>query len=1162
MSATHFLIYLLSFFILFIVEINCIIINTSNGFIENINKKEKIFQIQEELFIDNINVIDIKSSSFSLSGKSIKSVLSFINSITFSENCENIEIKDITINGDLYFHNNKKIIFQNVIYNGVFISNNENLNKIPSIEIHNSELHLSNRSNGFEINNYHVNINNSNFYGNNKYNLYLLKSNGIKDHFTTININNSYFNGNYFNSGIQSSYTNITCFNTKFEKLFNTKILNGGAALSLSYTNCLLNSTEFNNNYSESYGGSIYLKYTYNTTINNIDFKNTTGFLAGHAIAIYSDNEYTTTTTITNANQIGNPIRNKFNTEGTFLYSYGENTLRIDEYNGVDLNTGSVMSFEGDPNVELKKFEINRIYMKSEGSVIRNFNPKKRGAIVNLNTSHFNDIVQDYDSYSAILFSTSAGKMIITSSKFENINGYRSGLTYQENRGVMHLSHVDIINVYSKWPEPLFFNNNQDQDDSANPCMEFTEFNIYNVFQDGVIFHSAGAVMTVSNAYFYRIHECYKFNNCNSFKEPLDEKYEAAIINFNDPSTRIMFSSLTFDEVYGKTGIILKSGMLIISGISVQNSYFENGFINISKRYTPDGQYMIGFMYFLNNLSYRGTFLHIEEINTNIVPGLDLSGIEFTNNRASNYGGVFYSNAKGSSKINSISFNGCSFKNNTALLGNIVYAFDNIHKPNLDGSISMYEQAMINNVVTNPTHLKFDNYNQKNTIEIYSGDNINSEYLVSLYDDFGNKFQIDSYNNLKIENLIFYELSIYGDSNAKILGSHSNYCMNNTCSFKNLQVVGNPGDYSLELKLVTFGQFEKFENNNIAMNIKIKECDKEGYINSYRNGINIKSCYIPQCNTCNLGKCINDNLCNCANTKFTGLTCSERYKQKRPIIIDIIISLIAYLLISITIIVTMFAFFFKNEEIVKAASFDFLILILIGLLLNYVYVLVLVKEKYSNLDCFLSFVLNNCGFSFVFGSIITKTYRIYYIFSIDKKMDIRVNNIIKYSFVLGLLLFHSLMTLIQILTSKFTSIIAIDADEKEYNTCQNSDIKILSLLLNIFIIIAGAYYAYGIRNLNQKFKEPLSVPIYAYIIYILLLYIMKIVDNNKLVYYFDSIGTLIYSSIVIYYLYVVKLKKLYYKYNQKDGYSAFFKSYRSIVMASENKFDIYISRDC
>jgi len=67
---------------------------------------------------------------------------------------------------------------------------------------------------------------------------------------------------------------------------------------------------------------------------------------------------------------------------------------------------------------------------------------------------------------------------------------------------------------------------------------------------------------------------------------------------------------------------------------------------------------------------------------------------------------------------------------------------------------------------------------------------------------------------------------------------------------------------------------------------------------------------------------------------------------------------------------------------------------------------------------------------------------------------------------------------------------------------------------------------------------------------------MKAVDNNLLIYYFDTVGTLFYSSIILYFLYIIKLRKVYYRLKNKEGYSTFFKSYKTLL-----KDDVVSSSD-
>jgi hypothetical protein len=451
----------------------------------------------------------------------------------------------------------------------------------------------------------------------------------------------------------------------------------------------------------------------------------------------------------------------------------------------------------------------------------------------------------------------------------------------------------------------------------------------------------------------------------------MDDKFRSSIIFFIDIlGANILQEFTTFDSIYGKTGIIVKQGVLSITFSIIKNSYFENGFIFLTNLWESDKGYFFFYgMEFSNNRSYRGTFFYYNDIYGDESPTVLTVDSKFINNTAINYGGLIYSTARGNTNIyNKVNFYECLFENNNAILGKISYTYDSSHNPlfyNSDNTITMKLNEDKNNYVTNPTHLVFDNYDSKEIIEIYSGDRIDKEYSCSIYDDNGNRFEINGdINDTLLNELVFYEISLQGKNDtslrAKVFGSYRGYCFNNICKFKNLRLIGNPGDYMLILKIVSSGSFFDIKSNSIYMNIKIKECNETERLNQDKDGYNIKSCFIPKCNPpCVRGKCINDNICDCSNTKFKGPLCSERYQQERHKFYEVLIIVISNASILIYIISLIFLHLHRNFDIIKAASFDFLALILIGLIFKSIYVFLIIKKTFSNLECALVFLIQN-----------------------------------------------------------------------------------------------------------------------------------------------------------------------------------------------------------
>jgi len=510
-----------------------------------------------------------------------------------------------------------------------------------------------------------------------------------------------------------------------------------------------------------------------------------------------------------------------------------------------------------------------------------------------------------------------------------------------------------------------------------------------NIYQNGVLFHLNNCAVEVANTIFDNIHECYQYNNCNSDSDIPEEKFESALFH-QTGSVNLKMLNSTFNHIYGEYRTKVTRGSTTTYNCEFINSYFKNGFI-----YYPDttdkfisATYWFEDMLFKNNTSIKGTFLHISDVKTKVNLFGTFIRAKFINNTATNFGGVIFSEAGRNVTINSIDFKECSFEKNNAERGKISYIYDNNHDVNYKTENKSKLNNLkkdSNNFVTNPTHLLFDNYDNS-TLVINSGDRI-GQYSCTLYDDYGNKFnQSTDISDYTLDELIFYELSLEGIENREqhsiIYGSNSGYCLNNSCKFKNIRLVGTPGNYLLKIRIVGFGHYSEFFNNEASLNIKIKECDEKIYNYQDKDGGNIKSCYIPVCDPpCeNEGVCINDNTCECKK-HFTGKICTERFHMEKNTALYIIILIIGYFFSIITLLMIPTIIYFRNHSVIKAASYDFLIIILIGLLLNFIHSILEVKEITSDLFCMNLIFIENLGFTLTYGSIISKTIRVYHVFT-------------------------------------------------------------------------------------------------------------------------------------------------------------------------------------
>ncbi|OUM61681.1 hypothetical protein PIROE2DRAFT_12276 [Piromyces sp. E2] len=186
---------------------------------------------------------------------------------------------------------------------------------------------------------------------------------------------------------------------------------------------------------------------------------------------------------------------------------------------------------------------------------------------------------------------------------------------------------------------------------------------------------------------------------------------------------------------------------------------------------------------------------------------------------------------------------------------------------------------------------------------------------------------------LNIKNLMFFKLEMNDTYNTEIKGQTEDYCFETKCELPNFK-----------------SQFWQFENNEYHIPIKIKECNSSKYIYQYKESNNFKSCYTPYCEpSCkNNGLCINDNICNCKDTKKTGKFCSDNYKMERVKVYDIIIMIITSLLIINSIGFIIKVYIYQNDQIIKGA-----LIIIFEVADGHKTVTVLIEKEniYEYIDC-------------------------------------------------------------------------------------------------------------------------------------------------------------------------------------------------------------------
>jgi hypothetical protein len=379
--------------------------------------------------------------------------------------------------------------------------------------------------------------------------------------------------------------------------------------------------------------------------------------------------------------------------------------------------------------------------------------------------------------------------------------------------------------------------------------------------------------------------------------------------------------------------------------------------------------------------------------------------------------------------------------------------------------------------------------------------------------------------------MILYQLEMDDPYNSKIYGGVEGFCFGDVCKISDIRIIGNPGHYKLIFKLLSFGRFSAFKNTTTEIDINIKVCNTTKYIEKYINDGNIKSCHLPFCNpSCNSGECINDNICNCTNPFFTGKHCNEYYQLKKSKLLNIIFMIISLILIMVSIILIGLIILFKLNVIIKAAGPELLIVILIGTIFNYIYVFILALRK-TRITCTLIYLLKNLGFSLVYGSFLVKNLRVYLIIN-SNILKYRFKNIYTVYIISIITTYHIIVTIIWTITNSIYTEKVLDESYKEYIECFYPRFEMISSLFNSIILAIGCYFAYETRYAEKRYTESLSIPIYVYLIYHIysefLYYQVNVSIKPKDL--INSIGTIVYSIIVIKYVYIDKLIYIYSRY--------------------------------
>jgi len=655
--------------------------------------------------------------------------------------------------------------------------------------------------------------------------------------------------------------------------------------------------------------------------------------------------------------------------------------------------------------------------------------------------------------------------------------------------------------------------------DKDNPSLILNNFNITNIISQGVIFRTRNGSMDIKNGDFRNIHACYKFNNCTNTRiDDYSVQHTEFLLVKDGGIVNVNVTHVNIDNMNGDIGISILRSYLDFYWNSITNSYFKNGFMNMDENNDTSGRFRANYTTFTNNKSEYGTFLNVNEFKKGTGSKIVITECTFRNNTASKFGGVVYST--GPDNHMHVIFDNCRFYNNQAKLGKDVYCYKKTASPAI-----MYGNFYERDLVTLPADFQLDRKTYKGEVSILSGETIPDNITCYLYDDTGKQMYFPKEtDDFQLEDLAFFNVEIDDTSNVKILGQTQDYCWDDRCIFPPVKVIGNPGVYTLSLNFITHGEYKTFIKNSVGIKVRIRECNETTHNHQINSNTIFKSCYIPKCEFgCNEGVCANDDFCDCTNSTLKGKYCNEYEKLQRYPILDLSVIGIAGIIIIFILVLIGMTLNYKNHPLIKGGGVEFLIIILIGLIVNIFNTALLTFNK-TKILCYLIYLVSNTGFSFVFGSIFVKTYRIYKIFCHRKKLELGIRIEMMYLIIILMTLFHWVMSLGWFIFRKIDTKINNTADQKEFLRCEYPISKNLSMLFNLGILMCEFVLSYAIRNVERKYKEALAIPAYVYIICTLLVNIMnnQSVLNVIIQDYFEIVGTIVNTSVIVHYLFLRK----------------------------------------
>ncbi|ORX47570.1 hypothetical protein BCR36DRAFT_295030 [Piromyces finnis] len=318
------------FFLILITYVYSVIVDEAQ-FADLISKidDEIIINIDSEIYISNDFIVNDNHKKIIIIGKSVET--SFIkfenlsNKLYFGENVKEIEIKNISIIGNIFFNNIKSVFFDSVSITGN-IDSYFDIDINDYIKFKNVTYNPSSYSSDNCINlSGNVEIVDSTFKGSSQCNNRLFNFFGLE--YYDLYIENSNFSGEYKCGCVNIDKGHeVNIYKSTFDNAYVPKIFEGGGGLKIKNSNTHLKNCNFTNNYVMHEGGALYLEDIFGFEADGLEVVNNTAIYKGSMVFISTIEDIGSTAIFKNIRQINTGINNERIQEGglgfRFIHKY------------------------------------------------------------------------------------------------------------------------------------------------------------------------------------------------------------------------------------------------------------------------------------------------------------------------------------------------------------------------------------------------------------------------------------------------------------------------------------------------------------------------------------------------------------------------------------------------------------------------------------------------------------------------------------------------------------------------------------------------------------------------------------------------------------------------------------------------------------------------